>query len=161
MYVWDEKPLTTVLIVQVNLFPSQGQLPRTIDEVMERAKDIQYSSKQRVNTEHVRELGELRAALGRHLAKLPPELRADEDARKLALHCDARDWTIAYLTNSHRSGAGNAKDAEFSRVTVNERWAAGLEDVHRSLANIEWTRPMDLGPGIRVHFLPAPTPANK
>lgn len=160
-YVWDEKPLTTTLIVQVNLFPGSGELPRTLEEVMERTKDIQFSSKQRVNTERVKELGELRAVLSRHMSKLPPELRDDEDVQKLVQHCDARDWTIAYLTNSHRSDVGQFKDAEFSRATVNERWTAGVDDVRRSLANIEWTRPLDLGAGVRVFFLPPETPSEK
>jgi hypothetical protein len=37
---------------------------------------------------------------------------------------------------------------------VNEAWAAGLEDVRRSKANIEWMRLMDLAPGVRVYDLP-------
>ncbi len=161
VYIWDEKPLTTALIVQVNLFPGQGEFPRTLDEVMERAKDIRFSSKQRLNTEHIRELGELRAALGRHLARLPAELKSDPDVQKLALACDAREWTIAYLTNSRHSDIGTWKDAEFSRATVNERWADGLDDVRRSLANLEWTKPTDWGPGVRVYFLPPAASAGK
>ena len=61
-YVVDERPLTTALIVQVDLFDAKGELPSSIDQVLERAKDIQYSSKQRFNVERVKELGELWAA---------------------------------------------------------------------------------------------------
>ncbi len=128
---------------------------------MERAKDIQFASKQRFNTEHVRMLGELRAAMGRVLAKLPPEFQGDPDVQLIAPHCDAREWTIAYLTNSHRSHAGQMKDAEFSRATVNERWAEGLEDIRRSIANFEWTQPTIDVPGVRVYNLPPATPAGK
>jgi len=160
-YVWDEKPLTTALIVQVNLFPGEGELPRDLDEVMERAKDIQFCSKQRFNTEHFRVLGQLRAAISRVLAKLPPELQADPDVQLIAPHCDAREWTIAYLTNSHRPHAGQMKDAEFSRATVNEHWAEGLEDIRRSIANFEWTQPTIDVPGVRVYNLPPATPAGK
>ena len=113
-YVWDEKPLTTALIVQVNLFPGHGEMPHDLSQVMERSKDIQFASKQRFNTEHVRKLGELRAAMGRVLAKLPPDLQNDADVQIIAPHCDNREWTIAYITNSHRSHAGQMKDAEFS-----------------------------------------------
>src|SRR5262249_49372003 len=35
-YVWDEKPLRTALLIQVNLFNAHGELPRTLDEAMER-----------------------------------------------------------------------------------------------------------------------------
>ena len=83
-YVWDEKPLRTALIVQVNLFNAQGELPRNIDEAMERVKDIQFSSKQRFNNQQRPGTREMRAALGRVLAKLPADLKADPDVRKLA-----------------------------------------------------------------------------
>jgi NTE family protein len=160
-YVWDQKPLNTALIIQVNLFPGEGELPRDLDQVMERAKDIQFCSKQRFNTEHVRVLGELRGAMGRVLAKLPPELQDDPDVQLIAPHCDAREWTIAYLTNSHRPHAGQMKDAEFSRATVNERWSEGLADIRRSIANFEWTQPTIDVPGVRVYNLPPATPAGK
>jgi NTE family protein len=153
-YVWDEKPLRTALIIQVNLFNAQGELPRTIDEALERVKDIQFSSKQRFNNQRVRELGEQRAALGRLLAKLPPDLQADPDARKLTSLCDNREWTIVHVNDRRPSQAGQAKDAEFSRSTVNARWAGGLEDIRRSAANLEWLQPLDLGPGIQMYFLP-------
>jgi NTE family protein len=156
-YVWDEKPLKTALIIQVNLFNAQGELPRNLDEAMERVKDIQFSSKQRLNNRRVRELGELRAALGRLLGKLPADLQADPDVQKLSTLCDDREWTIAHVNDRRPSHAGQAKDAEFSRATVNARWAGGLEDIRRSAANLDWMQPLDLGPGIQMYFLPPVT----
>lgn len=158
-YVWDQKPLTTALIVQVNLFPGKGQLPRNLDEVMERVKDIQFSSKQRRSTESIMAIAELRAAAGRLLAKLPPDLQDDPDVQHIAPYCDEREWTIAFLTDSYRSSAGQMKDAEFSRATVNERWAGGLEDIRRSLATGELTQPLITASGIRFYDLPPATQA--
>jgi NTE family protein len=152
-YIVDEKPLTTVLIFQVNLFNAHGRLPRTLDEAMERVKDIQFSSKQRFNTQKVRELQEMRAALGRLLAKLPSDLKGDPDVQKLAPLCDNRDWTIAHINNRRPAQGGQYKDAEFSRSAVNERWISGLDDVRLSAANLEWLQPVELG-GIRVYYLP-------
>ena len=157
-YVWDQKPLTTALLVQVNLFPNKGEQPQDMVQVLERIKDIQYSSKQRFSTEHLREIGELRAAIGRLLTKLPPHLKDDPDVRRIGMHCDAREWTIAFLTDTYRSGVGNWKDAEFSRATVIERWAGGVEAIRRSLANREWTSPSAEIPGVRVYNLPPVTP---
>ncbi len=153
-YVWDQKPLTTALLVQVNLFPSKGRKPQDMFQVMERIKDIQYCSKQRFNTDHLREMGELRAAIRRLLAKIPAHIRDDPDIMRIAAHTDDRKWTIAFLTDSYRSNAGQWKDAEFSRATVNERWAGGVEAIRRSLANREWTVPAAQIPGVRVYDLP-------
>jgi NTE family protein len=136
-YVWDEKPLRTALIIQVNLFNAQGELPRTLDEAMERVKDIQFSSKQRLNNRRVRELGELRAALGR-----------------LGTLCDDREWTVIHVNDRRASHAGQYKDAEFSRLTVDTRWAGGIEDIRRSAANLDWMQPLDLGPGVQMYFFP-------
>jgi NTE family protein len=153
-YVWDEKPLRTALIIQVNLFNAHGELPRTLDEAMERVKDIQFSSKQRLNNKRVRELGELRAALARLLARLPEDLNGDPDARRLSTLCDERDWTVIHVNDRRPSHAGQYKDAEFSRLTVNTRWAGGLEDIRRSAANLDWLQPLDLGPGVQMYFFP-------
>jgi NTE family protein len=156
-YVWDQKPLTTALLVQVNLFPSKGEKPNDMIQVMERIKDIQYSSKQRFSTERLREIGELRAAIGRLLTKLPPHLQDDPDVMRIRPHHDDREWTIAFLTDTYRSNAGQWKDAEFSRATVNERWAGGVAAIRRSLANRKWTFPSEEIPGVRLYNLPLAT----
>jgi NTE family protein len=156
-YVTEERPRTRVLIIEVDVFNAKGELPRNIDQVMERAKDIQYASKMRLNTENFRQLGQMRAALGRLLCKLPDGLKDDPDAQKLAPLCDDREFTIARIINRRTTKSGNNKDYEFSRATVNEAWAAGLEDVRRSKAKIEWIQPMDLGPGVHVYDLPPAT----
>ena len=87
-YVSDARPLTTARIIQVDVFNSQGELPRNLSQVSERAKDIQYASRTRLNIEQIREIGELRAACRRLVGKLPPALKSDPDAIKLAAACD-------------------------------------------------------------------------
>lgn len=155
-YVADERPLTTALIVQVNLFPAQGPIPQNLEQVMERMKDIQYCSKQRFSTEYLQEIGELRAAFRRVLPKLPPELQSDPDVQRLARHADAREWTIAFFTDTFRSQSGQWKDVDFSPTTVKGRWTAGVEAVRRSLTDTDWTAPTTQVPGIRVFHLPPP-----
>jgi NTE family protein len=78
MYVFDVSPQIKALIVQVDLFSATGELPTNLDQVLERAKDIQYSSKTRLNTKQVQELERLRLAVGRLLRKLPATLRLRE-----------------------------------------------------------------------------------
>ena len=150
-YVWDEKPLTTALIVQVDLFKPIGELPTNIDEVLERHKDIQYASKQRFNVDHVKQIGELRGALIRLIDKLPPRLRNDPDAKRLASLCDGREWSVVRLVNERLAHVSQTKDYEFSRATVDEHWAAGLEDVRRAVANRDVMTPNKLLPGVSVY----------
>jgi len=152
-YVWDQRPLTTALMVQIDLFKAQGEMPGNLDQVLERHKDIQYASKQRMTTERTREVAELRAALARLLAKLPARLKADADAQQLAAECDSRQWTLVRLINQRLPHVSQTKDYEFSRATVEEHWAAGREDIRRATAHHDWLDPTLLAPGLQVHDL--------
>jgi NTE family protein len=150
-YVVDQKPLDSALIVQVDLFKAVGRLPGNLDEVLERQKDIQYASKQRFNAARVREMSDLRVALKRLLDKLPAGMKNDADARRLAVLCDDREWLVLRLTNERLAGASQTKDYEFSRATVEEHWAAGLEDVRRTAAEGDWARAQRLGAGLHLY----------
>jgi NTE family protein len=137
--------------VQVDLFDARGELPLNLDQVLERAKDIQYSSKTRFNTSRVKELEELRHALARLLRKMPAQLRNDSDYKLLAPFAEyRRQITIAHLINRRFPTSINAKDYEFSRQTTRQLWEAGLDDVRRAWARREWLEARELVDGVRI-----------
>jgi NTE family protein len=153
-YVLEDSPHINALILQVDLFSGYGELPVNLDQVQERAKDIQYSSKMLFNTERVQELEELRHALGRLLKKLPPELRDDPDYKALTpLARLRRQITIAHLVNRRLPTSINAKDYEFSRATVRQLWQAGLDDVRRTYARLQRFKASEVVRGVRVFEL--------
>ena len=159
-YVSDERPMTTARIIQVDTFNAQGELPRNLGQVLQRAKDIQYASRSRFNIERIREFSEL-AAAGRGLVqRLPPELRSDPAARKLAAAFDERSWLIIRLINTRPSRSSFVKDFEFSRTTIEEAWKAGVEDVRRSISGWDKVRPDEVGREVKVYrpteTLPSP-----
>ena len=157
-YVFDVTPLRSAFILAVDLFSAQGDLPLNLDQVLERAKDIQYASKRRFTTDRIRDLAETFSALRRVLDKLPPDLKDDSDAQKLASLCQDKDITLVHLLNRHRSSSSQTKDYEFSRATVNQAWANGLEEVRRTVNKIDTTPPtVDMGLGIRLYELSCDT----
>ena len=99
------------------------------------------------------------------IGKLPPELKSDPDAQKLATFCDERSWVIIRLINTRLSRSGFVKDFEFSRATIDEAWIAGVEDVRRSVSGWDKVRPEELGPEVKVYrpteTLPAPEQVSK
>ena len=101
----------------------------------------------------MKELNELHEVLGRLLEKMPTELRDSADGRELTRLCAQGDITIAHLINRRLAHSAQSKDYDFSRTTVNELWAAGLDDVRRSVANVDLLRPRDEGLGMRVYDL--------
>lgn len=153
-YVLDDSPQMSALIVQVDLFSARGELPTNLDQVLERAKDIQYSSKTRFNTTRVQELEGFRDALGRLMKKLPAKFHDDPDYKLLKPLCEhKRQITIAHLINRRFAHSTNAKDYEFSRTTMRQLWEAGLDDVRRTCAHRQWLKACELVTGVRVFDL--------
>ena len=153
-YVLDDAPGLSALIAQVDLFSARGPLPNNLDEVLERAKDIQFSSKTRFNTTRIQELEGVRAALGRLLHKLPPKFRDDPDVRMLAPLARGRHHvTILHLINRRSAYSSSDKDYLFSRAEVRQLWEAGLEDVRRSCASSLWRSAAESVHGIRAFDL--------
>jgi len=152
-YAVDHSPALNVLIVQVDLFSAEGELPQNLDQVMERYKDIMYSSKTRFDTAHVREIQRQRGALRRLLQKLPTHLRADPDFKTLEAAGRRGHIDIVHVINRRYSYTGSTKDYGFSRATVNELWASGLDDARRVVAHPERLIRTDLTDSVRVYDL--------
>jgi len=157
-YVLDADPRMNALIFQVDVFSGAGEAPKNLAEVQERAKDIQYASKTRFNTNRVKELEALRGSLVRMLEKLPESLREDPDVKKLAAVSKPKAISLVHFINRHHPRATSFKDCEFSRATVTDLWQGGLADVRRSTANTQWRSATDLAEGVRVYdMVPKPT----
>ena len=152
-YVLDDVPRIGGLIVQVDLFSARGDLPQDLGQVLERRKDIMYSSKTRSNTTRVTELQRMKGALKRVLAKIPGNLRGDADVKTLEAICSCPHVDIVHLINRRLSYSSFSKDYEFSRATTRQRWEAGLEDFRRTVAHPDWQKETDPAEGIGVYDL--------
>lgn len=152
-YAVDNSPGLGTLVVQVDLFSSEGELPKNIDQVMERHKEIIYCSKMRFDAAPVRKMRLLREALRRLLHKLPGRFKADPDVKTLEESGKSGRIDIVHLINRRHNYPGHAKDYEFSRATIQELWAAGLEDARRVVAHPERLRRTDMSDRIRVYDL--------
>jgi NTE family protein len=153
-YVLEHLPRMKALVLQIDIFRAAGELPQDMDEVLRRELDIRYSSRMPFSTGRIRKLAEMHCALKRLLAKLPPSFKNDPDVRKLAPATEVGEMTIARLTNRGLSHSGHSKDYEFSRATVEELWATGLEDVRHSVARIGRMQPSQFGSVARLYELP-------
>ena len=150
-YVLDADSRMNALIFQVDVFSGAGDLPKNLAEVQERAKDIQYASKTRFNTNRMKELEALRGSLRRVLEKLPEKLRDDPDVKKLAAVAKPKAISLVHFINRHHPRATSFKDCEFSRATVTDLWQGGLADVRASTADSKWHRATDYAEGVRVY----------
>ena len=136
-WVLEDGPRQDTLAFQVDLWSARGDLPATMTEVALRQKDIQFSSRTRENTDHFKQLQSLRHALGRLLPKLPPDLKTTDEFDILSAAMDHSVYNIVHLIYRAKRYEGDSKDYEFSRLTMEEHWAAGYRDALRTLEHPE------------------------
>ncbi len=134
-YVLDHREDRPMLVVQVDLFPARGALPINLNAVLQRHKDILYSSRSRYTTEKIAEMQRLRGALRRLIDRLPASLRGDADLKALQASLAEPHVDIVHLIYRSTPDESDAKDYEFSRPSMREHWAAGVADMRRTQEN--------------------------
>lgn len=148
-----ENPQINALVVQVDLFSGTGDLPRNMNQVAERAKDIQYQSKQRFTADKIRQIEELRGALSDVLSMLPKEYRDNANVKKLEAVSHRGPLSLVHLVNRHDTQSADFKDYEFSRATVTDLWDGGRDDIRHVMTDPMACRVTDLGNGVRTFDL--------
>jgi NTE family protein len=145
-YVLDEEQAQDLLIFQVDLFPARGPLPHTLTDVLEREKDIRYSSRTRLNTDASLGLHQAKVAIRALLEKLPPGLAGDPQVEQLTRIAKENAVCVVQLIYRDKAYEGNAKDYEFSRPTMLEHWSSGVADARRTLRKApDFTGPAEGG----------------
>ena len=144
-----------------------GRMPRNLLDVYERQKDILYSSRTRLNTDVARKrpaAAPRRRAAAREAAA--GTRRTMPTCATSASECtSSMSMSIVHLIYREKNYETQTKDYEFSRVSMEEHWLAGVNDTRRTLRHEElWLRPPDDlagGAHLRHHprFRLGPAPA--
>ena len=149
-YVLDCVPRCSRLAFQVDVFQARGRLPADLQQVQEREKDIRYSSRTRTGTDAFKMKHDVRHRLNVLLKRLPPELMDSDEARWLYNFSCITTMDIAQLIYRPEAPQGASKDYEFSRSTMEARWAQGFSDAATTLYGSPWLAPMPHELGVRV-----------
>lgn len=152
-YVLDNRDLKKMMAVQVDLFSARGVLPVNMGAVMSRQKDIQYSSRTRMSTDRAAQMHKNKQIVQRLIAKLPPELRNDPEVQYLKNATRTTHLDIVHLIYRQDRYELESKDYEFSRVTMQAHWDAGLRDMRRTVDNPNWLRMGTENDGVTVYDL--------
>jgi NTE family protein len=132
-------------------------MPRTLSEVIERQKDITYSSRTRMNTDALAANINQQQALADLVAKLPARLRTDPAVATLKAHMTHQPVDIVHLIYRDKPYELDTKDCEFSRAMVEEHWAAGMRDMRSTIAHPEWLQSATEN-GVTTYDLTEPGP---
>jgi NTE family protein len=141
-------------IFQVDLFSARGAMPETLFDVAQREKEIRYSSRTRLATDSYEEIRMRRQVVRKLLEKLPMELKETLEAQTLSSWCQLDvAVTIVHLIHRRAAYETHAQDYEFSRLSVEEHWSAGRDDVRRTLRHPRWRRRQRPEHGVEVFDL--------
>jgi NTE family protein len=149
-YVLEAMPRHSTLAFQVDLFSSEGTVPNDIETVMEREKDIRYSSRTRMGTDTFRAMHNLRRNISLLLAKLPKSLEAEPEVEHLRRAACMTSMDIVQLIYRPHEVQGHSKDYEFSRATMEARWIQGFSDARFTLEAAPWLTPASPEIGVRT-----------
>jgi NTE family protein len=149
-YIMESVPRHSTLAFQVDLFPARGDVPENLDAVLERDKDIRYSSRSRMGVETFRYAHNLRRNISTLLAKLPASLKGEPEVAFLQRAACQTTMDIVELIYRPELAQGQAKDYEFSRATMERRWEQGLNDARMALASAPWLMPAPLDVAVRT-----------
>jgi NTE family protein len=153
--IFDDHPRRNSLIFAVHLWNPTGNEPETIWEILNRTKDIQYSSRIASHIVRQRETHKLRHVITKLLEFVPESEKSDPLYRELAgYHCDTRMHVVRLLA-PRLDNEAHTKDIDFSPAGIRMRWEAGYADTKRALQRQAWLG--EFGPldGVILH---EPTP---
>ncbi|WP_179402849.1 patatin-like phospholipase family protein [Burkholderia guangdongensis] len=135
MEVLRASPRRDTLAFQVDLWSARGPLPRSMPDVTERQKDVQYSSRTRFVTDTMQREQRYRNVL-RHVLEQVPEAQRKTDpwcieAQQIAC---GKKYNVQHLIYKQKAYEHHYKDYQFGLQTMRDHWSAGLADIRRTLA---------------------------
>ena len=129
-HLLDQDDNLNTLVFQVDLFSARGVLPRDIQDVLARQKDIMYSSR----TRHITDVYQAACTSGRRdstrrWSRCPEDQLTRRGARDARTSWrDLPEITILQMIYQQKTYEGDAKDYEFSGTSMREHWQSGYED---------------------------------
>jgi NTE family protein len=151
--VFDDEPRRSGTVFAVHLWNPHGAEPETIWQVMNRQKDLQYSSRAAQNIKRQRQLHRLRHVVT-EIAKLVPDGAAPTErlAELRGYGCETRMHVVRLLAPALDS-EDHLKDIDFSARGIRLRREAGYRHTIEALHRAPWREEIDPLDGFVLHEL--------
>jgi NTE family protein len=149
--VFDDNPRKSSLIFAVHLWNPMGEEPGTIWEVLNRQKDIQYSSRVASHIERQRQLHHMRHLINDLAKLLPDNLRNAPETRALTAYGCPTVMHVVRLLAPQLDNENHTKDVDFSPGSIATRWKAGYAKTMRALEQAPWERAFYAHEGVVLH----------
>ena len=149
--VFDDNPRKNSLIFAVHLWNPLGSEPTTMAEVLNRHKDVQYSSRIASQIARQEQAHRLRHVINQLAARLPDGERSNPAVRELMSYgCPTRMHVVRLLAPQLERET-HTKDIDFSPSGIMRRWDAGYAHTQSMLARRPWEGEFDPLAGVVLH----------
>ena len=149
--IFDDKPRRNSLIFGVQLWNAKGPVPQSIWEVLNRQKDIQFSSRIVSHITREQQTHRLRHVISQLVGLLPDDVRNSEAVRELAGYGCVTQMHLLPLMAPRLENENHMKDIDFSPGGIGMRREAGYEATMRALERAPWQGEFDPIEGIILH----------
>jgi NTE family protein len=149
--VFDDAPRRNSLILSVHLWNPAGEEPATMRDVLNRHKDVQYSSRIASQIARQQQAHRLRHVINQLVAHLPEEKRQSEVVRELASYGCATRMHVVRLLAPQLECETHTKDIDFSPSGIKQRWEAGYAHTQAVLKRKPWIGNFDPLSGVVLH----------
>lgn len=149
--VFDDNPRKNSLIFAVHMWNPIGSEPRTMAEVLNRQKDIQYSSRISSHIARQQQAHRLRHIITQLAARLPESERNSEPVRELTGYGCPTQMHVVRLLAPQLDRENHTKDIDFSPSGIHQRWEAGYSHTKAVLNRAPWSGEFDPLSGVILH----------
>lgn len=157
--VFDDNPRKNSLIFAVHMWNPSGAEPTTMAEVLNRQKDVQYSSRIGSHIVRQQQSHRLRHVINQLAARLPEADRKSDAVRELTSYGCSTQMHVVRLLAPQLDRENHTKDIDFSPSGIMQRWDAGFAHTKAVLTRSPWTGEFDPLSGIILHEQTAIVPA--
>jgi NTE family protein len=151
--VFDDNPRRSSLIFAVHMWNPIGPEPETIWQILNRQKDIQYSSRVATHISRQLQIHRLRHIIRQLVDRLPEPERSSDAVRELASYGCLNRMHVVRLLAPRLDNEDHRKDVDFSPSGIGKRWKAGYEKTRREIERAPWKGEFDPLDGVILHEL--------
>jgi NTE family protein len=149
--VFEDNPRRDSLIFTVHLWNPAGAEPSTMAEVLNRHKDVQYSSRIASEITRHQQAHRLRHVINELATRLPETERNRPEVKELMRYgCQTRMYVVRLLA-PQLDHEDHTKDVDFSPAGIRQRWDAGYVHTKAVLAREPWVGQFDPLSGVILH----------
>jgi NTE family protein len=149
--VFDDNPRRNSLIFAVHMWNPEGAEPTTMAEVLNRHKDVQYSSRIASHIARQQQAHRLRHVITQLAARIPEVERNSEAVRELTGYGCSTQMHVVRLLAPQLDRESHTKDIDFSPSGIRQRWDAGYAHTKTVLDRSPWVGEFDPLTGVVLH----------